>query len=153
MAPELTFSRCAGLVNGGVRVLLRDQLAMAGEERLRRWEEAESGAGIFDVRAQAAACDGDRGVLPPLEDAVGDGGLHAQAELGMGPRATREVPAEAVPAAVVTRDVHRQLQVGELDSERRRRGPHSRAVVRVVVDLAEDRVKDFLELLLGHLAL
>ena len=63
-----------------------------------------------------------------------------------------------MPAALGARDIDHQLQVRELDPQRRRSGPQPRAVVGVVVDLAQDGVEDLLELLLcqrvrGHLTL
>ena len=68
----------------------------------------------------------------------------------MGPRALREVPAQAVAATLVARDVDHELQVRELDPQGRRRGAQAGAIVGVDVDLAQDGVEDVLELLLGQ---
>src|SRR5262249_50722067 len=54
------------LVDAQVRILLGDQLAIAGEERLGGREEAERGPGVADGRPQPAAGDRDRGVLAAL---------------------------------------------------------------------------------------
>src|SRR4051812_39368163 len=91
----------AGLVDGEVWVLLRDELAIAGEERLGGGKEAEGCPGVLDVGPQPASGDRDRGVLASLENTIGHVRLHAEPELRMGAGALGEVPAQAVPAALI----------------------------------------------------
>jgi hypothetical protein len=129
------------LVNGEVRILLRDELAIAGEEGLGGGKEAQGCAGVLDVRPEPAASDCDRRVLPSLKDAIGDRRFHAEPELGVGARSPREVPAEAMTPAIVARHVDRQIQVRELDPQRRRGRAQPRAVIRIAVDLTQDGVE------------
>src|SRR5829696_186769 len=62
----------------------------------------------------------------------------------------REVPAQAVAAALITRHVDDQLQIGKLDAKRGGGCAEARAVVGVGVDLAQHGVENLLELLLCH---
>src|SRR5215207_388540 len=137
-------------INGEMRILLRDELAIAGEEWLGGGKEAQRGAGVLDPGPQSAAGDRDRRVLASLEEAVGDGGLHAQAQLGLAGGAAREVPVQAMTTSVGPREIQHQLQVRELDPKRGGCRTQTRAVVGVHVDLAQHRVEDLLELLLGQ---